>query len=48
MDTELVDKYTLRSKNTPLVDFSLYSTKEEAFGTFGYTYSIKIKDNKSK
>ena len=42
MDTELVDKYTLRSKNTPLVDFSLYSTKEEALGTFGYTYSIKI------
>ena len=42
MDYELVEKYTLRSKNVPLVDFSLYSTKEEAFGTFDYIYSIKI------
>lgn len=42
MPAEFVEKYTLRSKNTPLVDFSLYSSKEEAFGTFDYIYSIKI------
>lgn len=39
---KLLDKYILRSKDTPLIEFSLFETKEEALGTFDFSYSLQI------
>ncbi|WP_455654376.1 hypothetical protein [Phascolarctobacterium sp.] len=39
---ELLNKYILRSKDTPLIEFSLFETKEEALGTFDFSYSLQI------
>lgn len=39
---QLVSTYVLRSKDTPLIDFSLYETQEEIFETIDTTYSIQI------
>ena len=42
MDTKLIQNYTLRSKNTPLIDFALYSTTEKAFDILNEIFFIKI------
>ena len=40
--SKLLDKYILRSKDTPLIEFSLFESKEEALGTFDFSYSLQI------
>ena len=42
MADKLINKYTLRSKDIPLIEFSLYKTKQEALGIISEAYYIKI------
>lgn len=42
MDTKLIQNYTLRSKNIPLIDFALFSSAEKAFDIINEIFFIKI------
>ena len=41
-EMSLVSSYVLRSKDIPLIDFSLYVSQELAFDTIVSNYTIKI------
>ncbi len=39
---QLINEYTLRSKDIPLIEFSLYRITEQALGSVAYNYEISI------
>ncbi len=39
---QLINEYTLRSKDIPLIEFSLYRITEQALGSVAYRYEISI------